>query len=164
MAFLGLGALFLDRLFKLIQFLSQLSKRLHCGIGFLSAFLCSAEIGFLCSLFLILTTVSCIVRSMRAFILLAEVTMLLGVSFLGDSESSISTMLLVSFLALVGSFLAGLCAGLFLRTFTLYPLVWATKLLLAAIGLVCPALVLGYKSFNCSMYHVPVPTLIEKFV
>ncbi len=46
----------------------------------------------------------------------------------------------------------------------IYPLVWATKLLLAAIGLVFPVLVLGYKSFNCSMYHVPVPTLIEKFV
>ncbi len=45
-----------------------------------------------------------------------------------------------------------------------YCLVWATKLLLAAIGLVFPALGLGYKSFNCSMYHVPVPTLIEKFV
>ncbi len=45
-----------------------------------------------------------------------------------------------------------------------YHLVWATKLLLAAIGLVFPALVLEYKSFNCSMYHVPVPTLIEKFV
>ncbi len=45
-----------------------------------------------------------------------------------------------------------------------YRLVWATKLLLAAIGLVFPALVLGYKSFNCSMYHVPVPMLIEKFV
>jgi hypothetical protein len=39
-----------------------------------------------------------------------------------------------------------------------YRLVWATKLLLAAIGLVFPALVLGYKSFNCSMYQVPVPT------
>ncbi len=45
----------------------------------------------------------------------------------------------------------------------LYRLVWATKLLLAAIVLVFPALGLGYKSFNCSMYHVPVPTLIENF-
>jgi hypothetical protein len=45
-----------------------------------------------------------------------------------------------------------------------YRLVWATKLLLAAKGLVFPAQVLGYKSFNCSMYQVPVPTLIEKFV
>jgi hypothetical protein len=40
----------------------------------------------------------------------------------------------------------------------IYRLVWATKLLLAAIGLVFPAL-LGYNSFNCSMYHVPVPML-----
>jgi hypothetical protein len=47
---------------------------------------------------------------------------------------------------------------------SIYRLVWATKLLLAAIGLVFPLLVLGYKSFNCSMYHVPVPMLIEKFV
>jgi hypothetical protein len=38
-------------------------------------------------------------------------------------------------------------------------LVWATKLLLAAMGLVFPALVLGYKSFNCSIYQVPVPML-----
>jgi hypothetical protein len=45
-----------------------------------------------------------------------------------------------------------------------YRLVWAKKLLLAAIGLVFPALVLGYKSFNHSSYHVPVSTLIEKFV
>jgi hypothetical protein len=45
-----------------------------------------------------------------------------------------------------------------------YRLVWATKMSLAAIGLVFPVLVLGYKSFNCSMYQVPVPTLIEKFV
>ncbi len=45
-----------------------------------------------------------------------------------------------------------------------YHLVWATKLSLAVIGLVFPALVFGYKSFNCSTYQVPVPTLIEKFV
>ncbi len=52
----------------------------------------------------------------------------------------------------------------FLSSKLWYCLVWATKLLLAAIGLVFPALVLGYKSFNCSMYHVPVPMFIEKFV
>ncbi len=46
----------------------------------------------------------------------------------------------------------------------LYCLVLATKLSLAAIGLVFPVLVLGYKSFNCSMYHVPVPTLFGQFV
>ena len=32
------------------------------------------------------------------------------------------------------------------------------------IDLIFPALVLGYKSLNCSMCHVPVPMLIEKFV
>ncbi len=36
-----------------------------------------------------------------------------------------------------------------------------TRLLLAAIGLVFPAPVLGYNSFNCSMCHVPVPTLFR---
>jgi hypothetical protein len=46
MAFLGLGALLLDCLLKLVQFLAQLSERLLCGIGFLSAFLDGAEIGF----------------------------------------------------------------------------------------------------------------------
>ena len=51
--------------------------------------------------------------------LLAEVAMLLGASFIGDSDGNISTRLLVSFLALVGSFLAGLCIGLFLHTYTL---------------------------------------------
>ncbi len=39
-----------------------------------------------------------------------------------------------------------------------YCLVWVTKVALAAICLVFPALVLGYKSFNVLMYHVPVPT------
>ncbi len=39
-----------------------------------------------------------------------------------------------------------------------YHLVWATKVALAAICLIFPAQVLGYKSFNVSMYHVPVPT------
>ncbi len=46
-----------------------------------------------------------------------------------------------------------------IRTGLFYHLVWATKLSLAAIGLIFPALVLGYKSFNCSMYQVPVPML-----
>ncbi len=45
-----------------------------------------------------------------------------------------------------------------------YCLVWATKVALAAICLVFPVLVLGYKSFNVPMYHVPVPTKIEIFV
>jgi hypothetical protein len=50
--------------------------------------------------------------------------------------------------------------SMYSNTLNMYPLVWATELLLAAIGLVFPALVLGYKSFNRSIYQVPVPTLI----
>jgi hypothetical protein len=46
---------------------------------------------------------------MCAPILLAEVAMLLCACFLRDSDSSISTRLLVSLLTLVESFLAGLC-------------------------------------------------------
>ncbi len=63
MAFLGLGALFLDCLLKLFEFLAQLRKRLPCRNGFLSAFLGGAEIGFLRSVFLIPMTVSLIVCS-----------------------------------------------------------------------------------------------------
>ncbi len=46
--------------------------------------------------------------------------MLLGASFLGESDCRLSTRWLVSFLALIGSFLAGLCIGLYLRTCALY--------------------------------------------
>jgi hypothetical protein len=53
---------------------------------------------------------------------LAEVAMLLSASFLGDSGHRLCTMSLVSFLALVGSFLARLCIGIFLRTYALYSL------------------------------------------
>ncbi len=40
----------------------------------------------------------------------------------------------------------------------IYHLVWVTKVALAATCLVFPVPVLGYKLFNVSMYHVPVPT------
>ncbi len=54
-------------------------------MGFLSAFLGGAETGFLCSVFLVPTTILCVVRGIRAPMLLTEVAMLLGASFLGDS-------------------------------------------------------------------------------
>jgi hypothetical protein len=44
--FLLLGVLFLDHLLKLIRFLAQTREGLLSGIGFLSAFLSGAEIGF----------------------------------------------------------------------------------------------------------------------
>jgi hypothetical protein len=120
--FLFLGAMFLDLLLKLFQFLAQLRRRVLCGIGFLSAFLGSAEFGFFHSVFLILTTIFCIVHSTRMPMLLAEVAMLLKASFLCDSGRRLSTRSFVSFLALAGSFLVGLFVGLFLCTYALHSL------------------------------------------
>ncbi len=51
--------------------------------------------------------------------LLADIVMLLGASFLWVSGRRFSTWLLVAFLCLVGSFLARLCIGLILRTYAL---------------------------------------------
>jgi hypothetical protein len=50
---------------------------------------------------------------------LAEVAMLLGANLLWDSGRRLSTRSLVSFCALVGSFLVGLCIGFFLCTYVL---------------------------------------------
>jgi hypothetical protein len=50
---------------------------------------------------------------------LAEVAMLLGASFLGDSGRRLGTRSLVSLLSLVGSFLGVLCIGSFFGTNTL---------------------------------------------
>jgi hypothetical protein len=118
--FLGLGAQFLDCILKLVQFLAQLGERLLSGIGFLCAFLGSVEIGLLRSIFLIHATFLCVVRSMCAPMLFVEVAMLLKVDFLGDSGHRSSTRSLVSCLALDGSFLVGMCVGLFLCTYMLY--------------------------------------------
>ncbi len=49
-----------------------------------------------------LTTISYVVRSIHTPMLLAEVALLLDVSFLGDSGRRLSTRSLVSFLALIG--------------------------------------------------------------
>ncbi len=50
---------------------------------------------------------------------LAEVAIFLEADFLQDSCHSLSTRSLVSFLALVGSFLVGWCVGLFQCTYML---------------------------------------------
>ena len=55
-----LGVFFLDHLLKLVQFLAQLCTRLLGGIGFLVAFLGSAEIEFFCSVFLDKFLVQCV--------------------------------------------------------------------------------------------------------
>ncbi len=65
-------------------------------------------------------TILCVVHGIRASMFLAELSMLLDASFLGgDSGRRLSISSLVSFLALVGSFLVGLCIGFFLGTFML---------------------------------------------
>jgi hypothetical protein len=68
------------------------------GIGFLSAHLGGAEIGFFQSVFLVPITILGIVHGIHTHMLLAEVAMLLGASFLGNLVS-------VSFLALQEAFL-----------------------------------------------------------
>jgi hypothetical protein len=89
-----LGVLFLDHLLKLVQFLAQLRKRLLCGIGFLSAFLSGTEIGFFYSIFLKSMVICSIVHCVCAPMLLAKVTVFLGMSFLQDSGCSFSARLL----------------------------------------------------------------------
>jgi hypothetical protein len=67
-------------------------------------------------------TIICGVHSICTPMLLIEVAMLLKANFLQDSGCRLSTRSLVSFLALVGNFLVGLCIRLFLRTQALYSL------------------------------------------
>ncbi len=64
-------------------------------------------------------TILGIVCGICTSIFLAEITMLLGVGFLGNLAHRLSTRHLVSFLALVGSLLVGLCIGSFLGTYAL---------------------------------------------
>ncbi len=130
MTFLWFSNLFLDCFLKLIQFLAQLHKRVLCRIWFLSTIPGGAEIGLFHSILLIFTTIFCVMRIMCIMhipMFLAEVPMLLSAKFLWDSGHRLSTRLLVSFLALVGSFLVGLGIGLFLCTYTLNSLEWHKK-------------------------------------
>ncbi len=89
-----LGVFFLDHLLELVHFLALLRKRLHCGIGFLSAFLSGAEIGFFRSVFLEPMAITSIVRRVRAPMLLTKVAVFLGMSFLWAYGCSVSTRLL----------------------------------------------------------------------
>ncbi len=118
-AFLGLDICLLESLLELVWFLAQLSKTLLSGIGFLSCFLGSPEIGFYLSIFLILTTVLGFVRSMGAPMLLAQVAMLLEADFPEESGHISSTRSLVSCLPLDGSFLSRLCVGFLLCTYVI---------------------------------------------
>jgi hypothetical protein len=85
-----LGVHFLDHLLELVRFLAQLREGLLYGIGFLSAFLSSAEIRVFRSIFLEPTAIMSIVRRERARMLLAKVAVFLGTSFLWDSGTVVS--------------------------------------------------------------------------
>ncbi len=106
-----LGVFFLDHLLKLVRFLAQLREGLLNGIGFLSAFLSDAEIGFFCSVFLETTAIASIVRCVRAPMLLAKVAVFLGKSFIWDSGTVVSTRLLRTLLLAVRRFLVARSAG-----------------------------------------------------
>jgi hypothetical protein len=83
--------------------------------------------------------------------------MLLGANFCWDSGHRLSIRLFVSFLALVGSFLVGLCIGLFLCTYVLNSLerhkkqmyVYMSKTFLLKVELVLPCKWAHLKSVIC---------------
>jgi hypothetical protein len=107
---------------KLLQLLLNCAKGFYVGLGFFPPFLEAWKSAFSECIFLILTTIFCVVCSIHVPMLLAEVAMLFKANFLGDSGRRLSTMSLVSFLALAVSFPVGLCIGLLLCTYTLYSL------------------------------------------
>ncbi len=90
---------------------------------------------------------------------LAEVAMLLKANFFGDSGRRLHTRSLVSFLALVGSFLVGFCIGLFLCTYALYSLkkhekqthVHGSHTFLVKVEMILPRKWAHSKSVNCQI-------------
>jgi hypothetical protein len=130
-----LGVLFLDHLLELVQFLAQLCKGLLYGIGFLSAFLSGAEIRFFRSVFLKTTAIASIVHRVRAPMLLAEVTVFLGTSFLWDSGTVVSTRSLHTLLLAVQSFLVTRSDGLF-RSFLATLLAVQSFFIARSVGLI----------------------------
>jgi hypothetical protein len=103
--------LFLEHLLELVHFLAQLCEGLLRGIGFLSAFLGGAEIGFFCSVFLKTTATASIVHHVRAPMLLAQVAMFLGTYLFWDS-GTFSIRLLRTLLLAVQRFLVARRVGL----------------------------------------------------
>jgi hypothetical protein len=95
----------LQRFLELLDFLGELRKVLVYGITFLSAFLSSAEIGFLLSVLFKPTTIMSVVHGIRTPMLLAQVAGLLKADFLGKPGRRIGTRVLLPFLALVGRLL-----------------------------------------------------------
>ncbi len=104
-----LGVCFLKHLFKLIQFLAQLRKRLLRGIGVFSTFLGSAVI--FRSVILKTTAIVSIVCPVRTPMLLAQVAMFLSMYLFWDS-GTLSTRSLRTLLLTVQRFLVARRVGL----------------------------------------------------
>jgi hypothetical protein len=107
------GVYFLDHLLELVRFIAQLREGLLYGIGFLSAFLSGAEIGFFRSVFLKTMAIASIVRRAHAPMFLAMVAVFFGTSFLRDSGTVVSTRSLCTLLFAVQRFLIAKSNGLF---------------------------------------------------
>jgi hypothetical protein len=76
-------------------------KSWFTGLPFFPIFLSSAEIGFLLSILFKPTTITSVVRGIRAPMLIAQVTMLLKADFLGNPDRGIGTRAFLPFLILV---------------------------------------------------------------
>ncbi len=102
MVFLTFLAGLLQRFLEFLNFLSELRKVILYGIVFLTALLSSAKIEFLLSVFFKPMTLTCVVRGIRAPVLLAQVAMLLSkANLLQHMDHSLGTRAFLPFLALV---------------------------------------------------------------
>ena len=101
MAFLSFLAGILQRFLELLDFLGELCEVVVYGITFLSAFLSSAEIGFLLSVLFKPTTITSVVRGICTPMLLAQVAMLLEADFLGNPDRRIGTRAFLPFLPIL---------------------------------------------------------------
>ncbi len=101
MAFLTFLAGLLQCFLEPLNFLGELREVMVFGIIFLTAFLSSTEIRFLCSVLLKPMTITSVVRGICTPMLLAQVAMLLEANFLGHPDHSLGTRAFLPFLALV---------------------------------------------------------------
>jgi hypothetical protein len=101
MAFLAFLAGLLQSFLKLLNFLGELREVMIYGTTFLTAFLSGMETRFLLSVFLKPMALTCVVRGIRAPMLLAQVAMLLKANLLWHTDRGLNIRSFLTFLALV---------------------------------------------------------------
>ncbi len=99
--FLTFLAGLLQHFLELLDFLGELRKVMIYWIILLTAFISGTEIRFLLSVFLKPMVLMCVVRGIRAPMLLAQVAMLLKANLFWHMDRGLGTMSLLTFLALV---------------------------------------------------------------